>query len=229
VITSVKNKFDFSQSISVIADSFSLYPATILNNNLNYAYIVDDLTLGGAKVWGTYSIEKRSLYILNLFQYHYPQGEIKRNLEKMLHHEISSVLMKNHQFDTVLWRSAIGEGFQYENDNDPWYQWMFIGGYIEPEEFSSEKELLQRGLLRQYAETGVENDFNIYASVIFAEPKRMRKLIRDYPIIARKYQVFKEFYVSIDPGFAPVFERIDSKRNHLASRTSPTEKTISSY
>ncbi|BFM09784.1 hypothetical protein [Halioxenophilus aromaticivorans] len=217
VITSVKNKFDFSQSISVIADSFSLYPATILNNNLNNAYIVDDLTLGGANVWGTYSIEKRSLYILNLFQYHYPQGEIKRNLEKMLHHEISSVLMKNHQFDTALWRSAIGEGFQYEIDKDPWYQWMLIRDYIEPEELSSEKELLQRGLLRQYAETGVENDFNTYAEVIFGEPKRMRKLISDYPIIARKYQVFKEFYLSIDPGFAPVFAKIDGGHSLIAS------------
>ena len=208
-ITSVKSKFELAQSLSVFANEFLLYPASVLKRNLDNAYIVDDLILGGSKAGGTYSLDKRSLYLSNSFKNNNPTWLKKRYLTRKIHHEISSVLMKNYHFDTILWRTAMGEGFQYEIDKDPLYQWMFIGGYIEPDEFSSEKELLQRGLLRQYAETGVENDFNTYAEVIFGEPKRMRKLIRDYPIIARKYQVFKEFYMSIDPGFGPVFKKIE--------------------
>ena len=158
---------------------------------------------------GTYSVEKRSMYVFNVFQLHHSEWITKINLHRIVHHEISSLLKLNYQFDNALWRSAMGPGFQYANDKDPWYQWKYVRGYIEPQEHSSERELLQRGLLRQYAETGVENDFNTYAEVIFGDPRRMRKLIRDYPIIARKYQVFKEFYMSIDPGFGPVFKKIE--------------------
>jgi hypothetical protein len=71
------------------------------------------------------------------------------------------------------------------------------------------KFLHERGLIRQYAETGLENDFNTYAEVIFTKPKKMKKLISDYPIIKRKYEVFKDFYLSIDKDFAPVFDKID--------------------
>ncbi|MFT6388276.1 MAG: hypothetical protein ACJAUP_001654 [Cellvibrionaceae bacterium] len=73
----------------------------------------------------------------------------------------------------------------------------------------SDEELYQRGLPKKYAGTCVENDFNTSAEVIFTEPRKMKNLIRQYPVIQRKHQVFKDFYLNIDKDFTPVFEKID--------------------
>jgi len=45
--------------------------------------------------------------------------------------------------------------------------------------------------------------------VIFTQPETMRGWIAHYPIVARKYALFKAFYLGIDPGLAPVFAAID--------------------
>ena len=114
--------------------------------------------------------------------------------------------MHNFKLSEERWRSAHSNHFLYKADSDPAYEWMFLRGHIDPVD---KYQLLDRGLLNQYSETSVENDFNTYAEVIFTEPKRMKKLIKKYPVIHRKYQIFKAFYLAIDPGFSKAFNLID--------------------
>ena len=176
-------------------------------NNMEYfkqIYCLEDLIVNGTPYGGTYDIDQKAVYLVTT----YGDGSraSKNLIKRTFHHELSSLLMKHYNFDNKLWRAAHGENFQYEMDKDPFYQWMHLHGHTDP---IDKETLYKRGLLRQYAETGVENDFNIYASVIFTNPKKMKRLIKEYTIIQRKYEVFKEFYLSIDAGFSPVFEKIE--------------------
>lgn len=158
----------------------------------------------GAPYGGTYDVEKKAIYLVMTTGDGFRSS--KSRIKRTFHHELSSLLMEYHNFNENLWRAAHGDNFEYEKDKDPFYEWMYLHGHVDPVD---EDELLDRGLLRQYAETGVENDFNIYASEIFTNPRKMKKLIKEYPIIKSKYEVFKAFYLSIDSGFAPVFKKID--------------------
>lgn len=209
VIHAVANSFDLSRSFKWVYNSLKKYPPDILLANIHNIYLLDELTVRGSKSDGTYDTAKKSIYIRNTFQINGLNHQKIYYLTSTLNHEISSILMQKYHFKNELWRQAMGPHFLYENDKDPTYEWMFVHGYIDSSEYSDKESLLQRGLLRQYAETGLENDFNTYAELIFTDPARMKHLIHNYPVIAKKYQVFKQFYLSIDPGFAPVFEVID--------------------
>ena len=175
-----------------------------LKQYFEYFYCFDELVVMGTPAGGTYSLEKKAIYLV--ITYGNGNRVSKSRIKRTFHHELSSLLMEYYNFDNKLWRAAHGEGFQYEIDKDPFYMWMYLHGHTDP---IDKETLYKRGLLRQYAETGVENDFNIYASIIFTNPRKMKRLIKEYPIIQRKYEVFREFYLSIDPGFSPVFEKIE--------------------
>ena len=201
----IDSRYSLSRFFNSIQDEVSKYPPKSISKMLAYVFVVDELLVASAKASGAYSLDEKSIYInykLNTTGF----NRSKFSLKRTFHHEISSILLKNYNFNHDSWKAAHGQGFQYEIDKDPTYHWMHMRGYTDP---IDKKTLYKRGLLRQYAETGVENDFNIYASVIFTNPKKMKRLIKEYPIIQRKYEVFKAFYLSIDAGFAPVFDKID--------------------
>lgn len=216
VIRPLKDWRDAIRSFKMIAGVLKHYPQAALKNNLHKIYVLDELIIRGAPAGGTYDVAKKSIYLKNILQEN-QFVDLKNNyLVTTLHHEISSLLMKHYSFDESVWRSAMGSSFRYANDVDPWYEWMFIHGHTEVDEYSDEESLLVRGLIHQYAETGPENDFNTYAELIFADPTQMKHLIHNYPVVAKKYHVFKQFYLRIDSGFWPIFEKIDSpSKNYL--------------
>jgi len=221
----VESRLDIAYSLNTAFHSVKKYPLAVIRKNMTQIYLSNELTIRGAKASGTYDAEKKSIYLLNSFQNRSDLGWARHFLETTIHHELSSLLMHNYQFDDFLWRKAMGKNFLYEKDKDPWYEWKLVRGQMDAPEIS-EEELLNRGLLAQYAETGVENDFNTYAEVIFSDPTRMKKLVHEYPTIAKKYQVFKEFYLSIDNGFAPIFEKIDGQKPPLETQVSGVDTAI---
>ena len=202
IADAVDNIFDRSRFLRALSEDIEKYPKDIIKNNLTTLYLINNFTIKGAKVSGSYNVEKQAIYLLNSHSYRISKERIK----KTFHHEMSSILKNNYHFNKNLWRAAAGDKFLYKVEEDPAYLWMQLHGHTEK---IDQQTLLARGLLRQYGETGIENDFNIYAAEIFTNPQRIKKLIGLYPIIQRKYQVFKDFYLSIDPGFAPVFYKID--------------------
>ena len=72
----------------------------------------------------------------------------------------------------------------------------------------SDPDLLKQGFLNRYAQSNFENDFNLYAEVIFTFPEKMRQLINQYPRVKQKYLFVKSFYINIDKGFSSVFDKI---------------------
>ncbi|NOY71216.1 MAG: hypothetical protein GXP14_02385 [Gammaproteobacteria bacterium] len=198
---------DFTRFVRILKPEIERYAPALIRQHLSHIYCLDTMTLHGAAASGTYSRELSSLYVVGTVSNPIKQRSAIR-IKKTFHHEFSSILMQHYNFDERAWRQAAGEGFRYKGDDDPLFYWMFISDHLDAPP-PPEEVLFQRGLLSHYGETGVENDFNVYAATIFTEPKRMKTLIATYPIIARKYALFKIFYLGIDPGLAPVFAAID--------------------
>ena len=88
----------------------------------------------------------------------------------------------------------------------PTLRFVFISG----RDLQSNESLYKLGLIEQYGYSGLENDFNLYAEMLFVDPQKLKKLISQYPAIAKKYQVLKEFYISINDSFIPVFNSMES-------------------
>jgi len=196
---------DFTRFVRILKPEIERYAPALIRQHLSYIYSFDTLLFDGAAAGGTYSRELNSLYLVTK---NYPalQRAAAIEIKTIFHHEFSSILMHHYNFDEQAWRQAAGEGFRYKGDYDITFESLFFSNLIDapPPEI-----LFQRGLLHLYGETGVENDLNMYAENIFNDPKRMKTLIATYPAIARKYAVFKTFYLGIDPGLAPVFAAID--------------------
>ena len=190
----------FARCLRLVKPEIERYPSALIRQHLTNIHCFDLIILGGARAGGTYNLAQNNLYL-----------KIKDtpalSIKQTFHHEFSSLLMHRHGFNEGTWRQAAGLAFRYQQDDDPWFQWMFLRDHIDDKPLP--QELFARGLLRHYAETGVENDFNTYAQIIFTEPRRMKTLIDIYPVIARKYQLFKDFYLGIDAGLAPVFDAIE--------------------
>jgi len=66
-----------------------------------------------------------------------------------------------------------------------------------------------KGFLTKYAMSNLENDFNVMAEQVFTNPKRLKILIQQYPIIKKKYILLREFYLGIDPKFINVFDKLN--------------------
>jgi len=204
-IVATTNRDDFAYFVRIIKPEIERYAPALIRQHLTDLYGFDDLVVGGAKAGGTYSLTQNSIYVVH--KNRLLQRVSKIYIKKTLHHEFSSILMHQHGFNEGTWRQAAGPDFRYEQDNDLTYEWLYLRGHID--EIAPLEVLLARGLLNAYSETGVENDFNTYAGVIFTQPETMRGWIAHYPIVARKYALFKAFYLGIDPGLAPVFAAID--------------------
>ncbi len=123
------------------------------------------------------------------------------------HHELSSFVVHSSHFDVKVWRNLEPSGFEYPSAKDFFYTSEFIAGNVKSE---SAEFYYQQGLVSGYGTTGVENDFNEYARLVFTEPEHMSELINQYPEIKKKYLYFKQVYLDFDKEFQPFFDKIDA-------------------
>jgi hypothetical protein len=68
---------------------------------------------------------------------------------------------------------------------------------------------LKEGLVSRYGKVNAENDINTYAELVFTQPEEMKVFINKYPVVMKKYEMLKKFYLSISPEFEAVFRLID--------------------
>jgi len=125
-------------------------------------------------------------------------------IRQTFHHEFSSVLMKSRDFPTQKWLDANSPEVKYETNFE-----NFLKSISKDRDLVGNDYFYQRGMMSKYSYSTLENDFNLFAQTVFNEPERMKDLIRQYLIIKRKYEILKEFYLSISPEFSTTFKLID--------------------
>lgn len=176
------------------------YPDELVGNNIDKLKLCRTLSFHDVGYGGTY--HNRSLYMASEGKYgQYTDEYIRR----IFHHEFSSVLMKNYSFPYDRWMKANPEELVYLDAND-----QMLKSITSGRDLQSNESLYKLGLIEQYGYSGLENDFNLYAEMLFVDPQKFKKLISQYPAIAKKYQVLKEFYISINDSFIPAFTSIES-------------------
>jgi len=128
-------------------------------------------------------------------------GFTKAYFARSFHHEFSSVLMSRAGFDHEAWRAANPPDFDYQNDavvaetlNQTWTE-------------SGDPGLYSQGVLTAYGLQDLENDINVYAEVLFSDPRGLQALASEYPAIERKAALLTAFYEGLDPAFPYPWKR----------------------
>ena len=164
------------------------YPREVVRRNLDAVYLLGELTIYGKSFGGTTSWA--SIYVKSQGV---EKGFTEPFLLNLLHHEFSSILMRNYAFPKAEWQKLNPKGFRYlENDVDA-LDWS--------EPYHQEKSLWLDGFLMKYSTSSIENDFNTMSSWMFTRPDELRRLARRYPRLQSKLDLAIGFYKSIDRRF----------------------------
>jgi hypothetical protein len=171
---------------SYIEDFISAYDSNFLRQNLTDIYLLDELTCFGNPFGGSNSIS--SVYLTVRTQ---DKGYTDQFLVSTLHHEFSSILMRNYRslFPDQEWRLINPDSFVY-SEND-------VQVVQEPTIRDQTKELLEAGFLTRYNTTTAENDFNTLVEWLSTRGTELCEIRSQYERIDRKAELAIQFYAAI--------------------------------
>ncbi len=174
--------------LPLIEGFLSGYPDTILEENLENIYLLSDLNFYGKNYGATNS--KSGLYIRSEGR---NAGFSDSFLLARMHSEFSSILMRNYDFPEAEWHKINRAGFEYVGRGRD-----VLG---QPNLYGQTDKLLSDGFIVQYAQSSMENDFNMIVDWLFTKPSELRRLAQKYPRIKSKMELAINFYESIDNRF----------------------------
>ncbi|GAA3936837.1 hypothetical protein [Litoribacillus peritrichatus] len=180
---------EISKTLSILPDALEKYPSNILKNTLGNITLFKTLIVDSIGFAGTYGNQQIFISTLN-----------PEYVEATLHHELSTLLILKYPFKQTDWINSSSSSIPYQLSFEP--------SSLDYTAITNET-LFQEGYLSHYSTQDPENDLNMYAETIFSNPEGMSQLVATYPKIKERYQIVKAFYLSIDTGFKPVFDRID--------------------
>lgn len=182
--------------LNVLVQELEKYPTSVIKNHLKAIALCSELSLYGIDYGGT-NIENR-IYLTVLSP---GQGYTDDYIRKTIHHEFSSILIRDCNFPVKQWLSALPSDVSYVDSLDQEVKAIEggreFGGATENE--------LHAGFLAAYGKTNYENDLNTYAERLFTDPKQLKKLSERYAAINTKYHLIVNFYRSLDPHFKWLF------------------------
>ncbi len=167
--------------LPVIKEFLSVYSKDVIAKNLKVIYLTKKLFLYGKSFGASYG--GKALYIKSEGIY---KGFTNEFLLGTMHAEFSSILMKNYSFPENAWKSINPSNFQYVGNGRD----MLGTG----SSYSQTPELLTKGLICEYAQASVEEDFNMMVYWLFTKPNELKALAKKYPIINSKMRIVIDFY-----------------------------------
>ncbi|MCH8978142.1 MAG: hypothetical protein IH945_02730 [Armatimonadetes bacterium] len=182
---------EVDRSLQLVDTAMAKYPAGLLRENLEAVFFVKEMRFYGLKYGGTNS--RDTVYIANRGV---RQGFTDRYVLSTFHHELSSILLRNHasKFDAEAWRSANRDGFRYRSS-----------GMESLKDGTADTKYDHRfhvdGFLNQYATSSLEEDFNTFAEALFIGDRRFWEIVDRFPRVERKADAILAFYGALDPGF----------------------------
>lgn len=194
---------EIQRSFEAMRQALSKYPQTLLDNVLDRIYILKNLEFYGTSFGGTYCFD--DVYLNNLGR---GQGYTMLFLEASFHHEFSSILLQEYAFPYNEWSALNPPGFTYK---DGGLSALINNTYLSAS-LEEEKELNKQGFLNKYSISDIEEDINTYSEWIFSEPEKFQLYMNTYPQISKKFEVWLQFYHSINPHFTKSFFLDSEKR-----------------
>lgn len=166
---------------------FSLaYSLTFLEHNVTDIYLLNDLECYGKSLAGASG--SSSIYL----KVHPQQkGDSDQFLQIMLHKQFAYILIHNYQsqFPKQEWRSVNVDGFSYSENA------LEVVGQDSMQQQTT--ELLEAGFLAGYGTTSLNNDFSLFAEMLFTRESELCELRKSYERIDKKAYLAIEFYKAI--------------------------------
>ncbi len=128
-------------------------------------------------------------------------AEHRAFVTRTFHHEFSSLVRLAAPLDDAAWTGRNPPGFSYLS----YAEYRTILSSDRPDRGST--DLYEKGFVRSYGMTDIDNDWNTYAERIFGDGAAFAALIRDFPRMKAKTRVFLDTYQGMDPRFADYFAR----------------------
>jgi hypothetical protein len=174
----------------ILQKAFDKYPVSVIKNHLKTIQFAGKIVENGLDYGGTYDPFRQILYLAN-------SGSINADQAmSIIHHELSSLLLKSHSFFINPWTDNNPKKFVYLCEISKNHLQTLINASMDGSELDYEN-----GFMNTYGQTDFENDFNEYSAMIFTYPEKFKKIMYQYPRVKGKFKVWLEFYQQIDPIF----------------------------
>lgn len=167
--------------LPVVRRFLSAYPVELLRQNLTAIYLASRFQFYGKNYGGT-SFQS-SIYLAC------PENAPDEFLLARLHSEFSSILLRKHAFPKEAWRQLLPPQFRYLGSG--------VAMLGQRNLYAQDSRLLADGFIVRYAQSSLENDFNMMADWLFTKPAKLDALCRKYPLLRQKRDLVVQFYQSI--------------------------------
>ncbi|MBS1723912.1 MAG: hypothetical protein JSS66_13270 [Armatimonadetes bacterium] len=190
------------RSFLLVKKAMSIYPKSVLTENLKKVYVCKMIKFYGLEYGGTNSLD--TVYLANKGA---RLGYSDSYLFGSFNHEFSSILLRNYpQFwDSNAWAACNPELFKYGHGGTD----ALRTGHSST---AYDKELAKQGFVAEYGEASEEEDFNLVVEGMFSGRKDYWELVDGAPQLAKKVKLAAAFYAKINVNFSEAFFRgLDEK------------------
>jgi len=174
--------------LPVLIRELNKYPEHLIKKNLMAIYLLGSLSFYDIPYGGT-SLEQ-SIYLTAGAK---SDGYNDTYFASLFHHEISSIFFRSYSFPIEEWSLVNANNSFYAKSNEQVLKAIEEGGG----ETEENKKYYQDGVLSKYGYSTLENDFNLYAEMLFTNPSKLNLLAETYPRIYQKSELIKRFYSRI--------------------------------
>ncbi|MBV1872218.1 MAG: hypothetical protein KUG83_06690 [Gammaproteobacteria bacterium] len=184
-------KANLNRFIKNLERELEKYPVEVIKQNLSTIYLFKELSFYGVGYGGT-SIGN-SIYLTGGA---IEEGYDNTYMANVFHHELSSIFFRDHPFPKEAWSSINPEEFAYVDSYNE-----VLAAVTEANESGDNVGSHEEGFVSKYGQSTLENDFNMYAEMIFMDPQKLKSLSEKYPRVRQKYELTKNFYTSMSEDF----------------------------
>lgn len=177
------------RTIPLIRSFVAEYPEGILDKNLKGIYLCKMLQFYGKDFGGTNSAD--GVYICVKTK---ELGYTNQFLLSSMHHEFSSILMRNYPFPTKAWMLLNPKDFSYTDDA--------VGALGKDDLLKPQAKYHEIGFICLYSQASVEEDFNTIADYLFNQRPAMLEIGKKYPKLRAKIVLAMKFYKQVDAHFS---------------------------
>jgi hypothetical protein len=191
ISASIVDSLLFEQAKPLLINELRRYPREVLRKNLGHIILCANLQFQNVPASGTYF--GNDIYISIDTG---ARGGNMRELDRTLHHELSSVLLRNNTryFPFHLFVGCNVQGFEY-SDN--------LVGVL------NDKSLLvlydsaqgKEGFLTRYSRVSLEDDVNVIAEELFTNPQSLFNYAEEHDRVFCKIRAFVFFLHELDYRF----------------------------
>ena len=196
---SPRDKAELELCKQALREAFSAYPKNVIQENLDNLVLLEHLSFNGLAYGGTYLQPQDSdNFVYLVIPKHLQGNKLVNHIKSVFHHEFSSILMKNYEFSEEKWKSANPPEYKYKyGDSGGGAKALELG---ETGKYKTQM-LHEKGLLNEYGEASIEEDFNTYSAMLLTYPETFSMQFYKYPRVKKKTRIWMDFYISINPKF----------------------------